>query len=122
MIDEQNPYGDRAHRIRTLPPAFVADLRLYETKDGGRTKPVYLGFCCPCFLENVELKAGNGLSTNPPAYDACPQVGDEPMLPGETRKVGFVTLSPESADVLARNGRFYLWDGRFIGEAHVVGG
>jgi len=107
--------------MRELTPAFVADLVLYASEDGGRKQPAYLGFCCPCFLQKIELKAGlEGWKTNPTAYDACPLLGDKPMQPGETRRVGFVTLSPESADVLASSGRFYLWDGRFIGEARVV--
>jgi hypothetical protein len=121
MTKQPNPYGERAKRMRELTPAFVADLVLYATEDGGREQPAHLGFCCPCFLQKIELKAGvEGYATNPSAYDACPLLGDEPMQPGESRRVGFVTLSSESADVLASSGRFYLWDGRFIGEAHVV--
>jgi hypothetical protein len=107
--------------MRELTPSFVADLVLYATEDGGRKQPAYLGFCCPCFLQKIELKTGSeGLATNPPAYSACPLLGDEPMQPGESRRVGFVTLSPESAEALASSGRFYLWDGHFIGEAQVV--
>lgn len=122
MIEKANPYGERAERLRQLTPAFVADLTLYATQDGGRKQPLYLGFCCPCFLDNIDLKPGlEGATTNPPAYSACPLLGEEPIQPGESRRVGFVTLSPESAEVLATAGRFYLWDGRYIGEAKVVG-
>lgn len=121
MTKQANPYGERAERMRELTPAFVADLFLYATEDGGRRQPAFLGFCCPCFLKKVELKAGAN-ATNPPAYGACPLLGDEPMQPGETRRVGFVTLSPKSAEMLSSSGRFYLWDGRFIGEAQVVEG
>ena len=120
MSNEPDPYGERAERIGNLKPAFFADLRLYATEDGGRKQPVYLGFGCPCFLEKKELKRGADGAANPPAYDAWPLLGEEPMQPGEARRVGFVTLSSESADVLGRAGRFYLWDGRFIGEAQVV--
>ena len=107
--------------MKELAPAFVADLRLYSTEDGGRKQPAYPGFGCPCFLEKIELKRGVDGWANPPAYDAWPLLGDAPIRPGEARRVGFVTLTPESADVLSLAGRFYLWDGRFIGEAQVVG-
>jgi len=45
----------------------------------------------------------------------------EPLKPGESRRVGFVFLSgEEAAAVFRRAGVFYLWEGRFIGEAVVV--
>jgi hypothetical protein len=45
------------------------------------------------------------------------------MKPGESRKgVGFVfTAGQQAADVMRAAGKFYLWEGRFIGEATVVG-
>ncbi len=48
------------------------------------------------------------------------QLGDEPFEPGTERRVGFVFLSDEGAETMKRAGRFYLWDGRFVGEASVV--
>jgi hypothetical protein len=53
------------------------------------------------------------------AWDGYPLLGDQEMKPGDTRKaVGFVFLSgKEAADKMRAAGKFYLWDGRFIGEA-----
>jgi hypothetical protein len=54
-------------------------------------------------------------------YDALPLIGDEALLPGETRRLGFVFLSHEEAvPIMRAAGRFYLWEGRFVGEAVVV--
>ena len=44
MTKQANPYGERAERMRELTPAFVADLFLYATEDGGRKQPAFLGF------------------------------------------------------------------------------
>lgn len=53
-------------------------------------------------------------------WDALPLLRDNPLAPGETRRIGFVFLSgEEAATELHRAGKFYLWDGRFIGEAIV---
>jgi hypothetical protein len=108
MGDNPNPYGERAERMKELAPALVADLRLYSTEDGGRKQPAYPGFGCPCFLEKIELKAGVDGWANPPAYDAWPLLGDAPIRPGEARRVGFVTLTLEAAEVLGHAERFYL--------------
>jgi hypothetical protein len=44
------------------------------------------------------------------------------MHPGDRRRLGFVFLSgEEAAEIMRRAGRFYLWEGGFIGEADVVG-
>ena len=48
------------------------------------------------------------------------QLGDEPFEPGPERRVGFVFLTDEGASTMKRAGRFFLWDGRFVGEASVV--
>jgi hypothetical protein len=47
---------------------------------------------------------------------------DKPLRPGEQRGgVPFVFLSPEAGEIMRREGRFYLWEGRFVGEAAVIG-
>ena len=54
-------------------------------------------------------------------WDALLLLRDQPLNPGETRRLGFVFLSgQEAVKPLRAAGRFYLWDGRFIGEAVVV--
>lgn len=53
-------------------------------------------------------------------YDGWPLLGDTPIEPGEQRRLGFVFLSGEEAAGIMRDaGTFYLWEGRFIGEARV---
>jgi hypothetical protein len=43
------------------------------------------------------------------------------MIPGERRRLGFVFLSGATAVLALRScERFYLWEGRFIGEAEIV--
>jgi hypothetical protein len=43
------------------------------------------------------------------------------MAPGDRRRLGFVFLSGEqTANLFRRAGRFFLWEGGFIGEAVVV--
>lgn len=48
------------------------------------------------------------------------QLGDELFEPGSERRVGFVFLTPEGLEKVKEAGRFYLWEGRFIGEADVL--
>lgn len=53
--------------------------------------------------------------------DALPLLRDRPLGPGECRRVGFVFLCPEDAvPAIEAAGRFWLWKGRFVGEAIVV--
>ncbi len=44
------------------------------------------------------------------------------MYSGQRRRIGFAFLYPESATTVRSAGRFFLWAGRFIGEATVVTG
>jgi len=63
------------------------------------------------------------VSTTEPlqGWDALPLLRDEALHPGEARRLGFVFLSgQEAVDAIKEAGRFYLWEGRFIGEATVV--
>lgn len=70
-----------------------------------------VGHGCACFANKDTSQGG---------WDARPLIGDEEMQPGEIRTVGFTFLSGEQAAVEMRKaGRFYLWEGRFIGEAEV---
>lgn len=113
MTDEMpNPYADRADSLQAMEPQLVADVRLYATDDGGKAYPAHPGWGCPRMVTKEHPLSG---------YDGWP-ILDDPMQPGEVRKaVGFVFLSTEGADVMRRAGRFHLWEGKFIGEASVVG-
>ena len=53
-------------------------------------------------------------------YDALPLLGDEPLMPGSERRLGFLFLSEDGAEAIRRAGKFFLWEGGFIGEGSVV--
>ena len=106
-----NPYGERAARLKEMAPQLVAKVRLYATEDGGKAQPAFPGWGCPCMVTKMQPSSG---------YDGWQLLGDDPLYPGEERRVGFFFLSPEGADTMLRAGHFYLWEGGFIGEAEVV--
>ncbi|MCJ8157934.1 hypothetical protein [Sphingomonas sp. LaA6.9] len=92
---------------------LVADVRLYDADQDGRRQaiPAEVAFGCLCFLSKSISKGG---------WDARLQIGNEPFSPGTSRQIGFVFLTPAGADAIKQAGHFYLWDGRFIGEASVI--
>jgi len=54
-------------------------------------------------------------------YDGWPLLGDQPMMPGERRRVGYVFLAGEQATEYLRSApKFYVWEGRIIGEATMI--
>jgi hypothetical protein len=97
--------------IKTGPPQLIADLTLYPTGEGGKKRVAQPGFGCPCTASKAQPVV---------TYDGWPML-TEPLSPGESRRVGFVFLSgEEAAAVFRKAGIFYLWEGRFIGEAVIV--
>ncbi|TKD52369.1 hypothetical protein FBR43_15895 [Sphingomonas baiyangensis] len=85
---------------------------MYDVADGGRSSPAQPGWACPVMVCKAEPRQG---------YDALPLLRDQPLEAGERRQLGFVFLAPETAvAAIEKAGRFYLWEGRFIGEATVV--
>jgi hypothetical protein len=101
--------ASRAETLRSRKPELVADLWLYPSEQGGRRSAIRLGWGCPCSVQKA----------TDDCWDAYPLLGDLEMKPGESRKaVGFVFLSGEAAAAKMRAaGKFYLWEGGFIGEA-----
>lgn len=109
--EHRDPLEQRAANLRRMTPGVIADLRLYPTADGGKQIAARPGWGCPCMISQKRPLSG---------YDAWP-VLDEPLQPGEKRAgVPFVFLSPEGAEAIRKAGHFFLWEGRFIGEAAVV--
>jgi hypothetical protein len=97
--------------VKTPLPHLIVDVTLYPTDVGGRRSPTRAKwFICPCKLtKNADI-----------AWD-CRLYYDAPIAPGETRRgVGAVFLSKDGLPLFRQAGRFYLWDGRIIGEATVV--
>lgn len=94
--------------INGATPHLIADIRLYSSEEGGRTQPILPGFRCIGMCSQSPPRVG---------HDVLPLLF-QPLAPGETRRIGFALLSPEDAiPSFTAAGRFYLWDGRFIGEA-----
>jgi hypothetical protein len=93
-------------------PRLLADVTLYPTAQGGRkgpTPPNWFG--CPC-------KAAKDHSQ---AWDCRLLLEGTSMKPGETRRVEVVFLTPDQAvPAFRKSGKFFLWDGRLIGEAKLV--
>lgn len=107
----RDPFEQRAADLSRMTPDLVADLHLYSTADGGKQIAAPPGWGCPCVVSQQRPLSG---------YDGWP-VLSEPLQPGEKRvAVPFVFLSSEGADVMRKAGRFYLWEGKFIGEAVIV--
>jgi hypothetical protein len=113
MGGKMNPYGSRAADLKNFAAHISTNLRLYSAAEGGRTSPILPGFGCPAMLSKGLPLIG---------FDCWPMLGDEPLHPGETRQVGFFFLIPDSAEKVRGAGRFFLWEGKFIGEAEVVQG
>lgn len=101
---------DRAEFLRSASPHLVADVTLYPPDKGGRSAPIHPGWGCPCKPAKDE-----------PAWDGWPLLGDQPLAPGEKRRLGFYFISGEEAvKAMRRSGRFLLWEGHVIGEARLV--
>ena len=96
---------------QTRAPDLIADVVLYPLHEGGRDSAILPGYGCPCF-DAKETSVGG--------WTARMQLGDRPFEPGTSRQVGFVFLSPEGAEKMRLARTFYLWEGRFIGEASVT--
>jgi hypothetical protein len=97
-------------RLANGTPELIVNLRLYSTDVGGRASPIVLGFGCPCCVDRNVREA----------WDGYPLL-DSPMMPGETRRVGFMFLSGRRAvEALSSSGCFFLWEAKLIGEAQIV--
>ncbi len=96
-------------------PHLIADVTLYSTVDGGRKGPLrgdlHEWFGCPCKLQKSDEQA----------WDCRFLIKGLVVQPGETRRLGMIFLSREMAlPIFTGTGRFYLWEGRIIGEAEVL--
>jgi hypothetical protein len=101
----------RAEALRTMSPHLIADVTMYPTPNGGKKLVAQPGWGCPCTVSQ---------SSQPNGYDAWPLL-EEPLAPGDRRRLGFVFLSgEEAADIFRKAGIFYLWEGRFVGGTVVV--
>jgi|ERR1700679_1759768 len=98
--------------VHVKSPRLFADVTLYSTAQGGRNGPTPANwFGCPCAAVNDQSQA----------WDCRLLLGGTPLKPGDTRRVEVTFLSPEQAVPAFRaSGRFFLWEGRVIGEGKLV--
>jgi hypothetical protein len=97
--------------MMSLHPHFMVDLTLYPPERGGRREPITRdGFGCPCKLED-------GSDT---FADCRLYLSGQQITPGETKRVGIRFSYEPAAPLFRAAAKFYLWDGRNIGEAVVV--
>jgi hypothetical protein len=99
---------ERAERLEQMSPELLIDLTLYETQAGGRRGPILPGYSCPCMASREKPWVG---------HDAFPLLGQEPMYPGQRRRLGLVFISPDGLTALRDSEKFFLWEGKIIGEA-----
>ena len=97
-----------------MTPNFIAKITLYSTDSGGRKSPIVGGwqgtdsfFGCPCKFDPKDFSA----------WDCRVLNGMEYLHPGETKDFGIVFFSPEIVPAMQKVTKFYLWEGRIIGEA-----
>jgi hypothetical protein len=95
-------------------PDITAEIELYPTEAGGRTRPLRSSsvhyFGCPIAFEGQMFDARFDLS----------EVGVE-IAPGHTAKLNAKFLWPELIKPRLKVGdRFLLWEGKFIGKGRVL--
>lgn len=95
-----------------MRPNLFADVTLYPTDRGGRAGSTPSNwFGCLCTKDQHAREN----------WDCRLLLDGAPLAPGESRRVGIVFLSgQEAANDLRKTGKFFLRDGRIIGEAVIV--
>ncbi len=102
---------DRATSLEGKQPHLTIDLVLYPTDQGGRAIEAVPGWGFVC-VQDEATRAG---------WDGWPLLGKRSIRPGESRRVGLFLLSgDEAASSLRSARRFFIWEGRVVGEATVV--
>lgn len=92
---------------------LIADVRLYTEDEGGKTQVVADDYRCPLFVSR-DTSAGG--------WDVRMQFTGSPFLPGTERRVNLAFLSEQGAQAIKHARRFYVWEGRFVGEGIVITG
>jgi hypothetical protein len=105
---------NRPENLKTKKPHLMVDLTLYPTEAGGKSLPISLGWGSLCTLQSEKGSGWGG-------HDGWPLLIDGPMSPGEMRRVGYFFLGgQEAVNYLSGFEKFYIWEGRIVGEARIV--
>jgi hypothetical protein len=101
-----------------LPQDFRAtvDLYLYPTQQSGRSAAVHGFFRPNGFSRRHPILGRNGDL----AYGLIFEIGEAPMAPGETRRMTCSFIYQESFDAFMDAEKFYVWDGRIVGEVTLI--
>jgi hypothetical protein len=103
-----------AEYLKTVEPHLVVELTLYPIEAGGKSLPVSLGWGSLC---TIQSEKGSGWF----GYDGWPLLIDRPMSRGEMRRVGYFFMrGQEAVNYLSSAEKFYIWEGRIVGEARIV--
>lgn len=99
-----------------MTPDLHGTVRFYRTEDGGKKLPIepegrYYG-CVAKLAKDTDQ--GNDVRLILGGLAG-------PILPGDTVALPMKFLTQEGADAMRGAGRFYLWEGRVIGEVEVEG-
>ena len=93
--------------MRNVNAQFFADVTLYATEKGGRESAIVADwFGCPVKVHEQDFSA----------WDFRILTQGEAISPGETKRFGVVFLMPEAGALFRRLPKFYLWEGKIIGE------
>lgn len=94
-----------------ITPDFIARITLYPTEKGGRKSPIVAEpYGCPCKFDVDDIST----------WDCRILTGGERFSPGETREFGVKFGRPEIAPAFGLVDKFYLWEGRIIGEGFAL--
>jgi hypothetical protein len=94
----------------------TVDLYLYPTEQGGR-KSAARGSYRPIGFLRKDPKLG---VDGDQAYGIFFQLGDTLIAPGETKRVSCFFIYGPSFDVFMNAKKFYILEGRLVGEAALV--
>jgi len=94
----------------------TVDLYLYPTEQGGRKSAARGSYRPIGFLRKDSTRS----SVDDPDYGIFFQLGDVLIAPGETKRVNCFFIHRPSFEVFMNAKKFYIWEGRFVGEATLI--
>jgi hypothetical protein len=109
----------RSELLRSDMEAIV-DLRLYPTEESGRTTTIQRIYRPVGFFWKEKLVAESVGLASATCHELILYVGDRAIVPGESRRLVCGFTYKDSFDAFLSGKTLYIWDGRFVGEIHLV--